>query len=149
MPWDRDEIRRLVEKAWAAMLGLEIRPAPDDTIPDWPGDVLTGAVTVAGPWSGLVALACPAVLARRFAAVVFAVPPERVADEQCRDVLGELTNVLGGGLKALLPGRSTLGLPVVTAAGTGTAGDPLDRMAFRCLDQTVLLTIHSCRSGSA
>ncbi len=39
------------------------------------------------------------------------------------DAIGELSNVLGGNIKALLPDGSTLTLPNVTAGSTGTAGD--------------------------
>ena len=38
-------------------------------------------------------------------------PAEELADEDVDDVLRELANILGGNVKSLLPGPSTLGLP--------------------------------------
>ena len=42
-------------------------------------------------------------------------------DEDVDDALGELANVVGGNVKAVLPGPSVLGLPEV---GTAPAGRP-------------------------
>ena len=65
--------------------------------------------------------------------------------EAVRDALGELTNILGGNLKALLPGPCHLGLPTV---GSGQdfsaglpAGRPLLQVPFRCQDLPLLARV--------
>ena len=46
---------------------------------------------------------------------MFGLEPAAAGLEEVRDALGELTNMLGGNLKALLPGPCFLGLPTVVS----------------------------------
>ena len=61
------------------------------------------------------------------------------------DALGELTNMTGGNLKALLPEPCTLGLPVVVEGVDyrfrlpGSA--PVRRSAFRVGDEPIVVTV--------
>jgi chemotaxis protein CheX len=125
----REELQRLVESVWAAVLDLEARPAG----PGGGDDFLTGWVPVSGAWEGCVLLACAPALACAAAARMFGVPAAEVTPDQVRDALGELTNMIGGNVKALLPGANALGLPAVADAGESLPDGPcLARLAFAC-----------------
>jgi chemotaxis protein CheX len=47
------------------------------------------------------------------AATMFDTQPEVVTDAEVVDALGELTNMIGGNIKSLLPAPSQLSLPMV------------------------------------
>lgn len=83
-----------------------------------PETSLTGIVTISGDADAVVVVRCDRSLAVDIAAAMFAMPPEDLADGDIVDALGEVTNMSGGSVKALLDGTCRLGLPVVT---TGTA----------------------------
>ena len=103
---ERDDVCRLVEHVWGLVVGLGAEAAPDA-----PGE--TGPamhVPVRGAWEGYVVVSCDRELARLAAARLFGVASKTVTDDQTNDALGELTNIIGGNLKGLLPGSSSLGL---------------------------------------
>jgi chemotaxis protein CheX len=109
--------------------------------PDKPAAVeeahgIVGTVRLRGTWNGVVALACPMELARQAAAIMFAVEPGAITEEQARDALGELTNMVAGNLKSLLPGPTSLELPTVleepAGAGSVTGSRPWLQAAFEC-----------------
>jgi hypothetical protein len=62
-------------------------------------------------------------------------PMEVATGEILNDVLGELINIVGGHVKATLPGRNTLGLPVVATGSWSEAmtggGRTATRACFR------------------
>ena len=59
-------------------------------------------------------------VARRAARAMFGCGDDEVGDAELADAFGELANQVGGSVKGLLPGPSTLSLPTVALAG----GDP-------------------------
>ena len=68
-----------------------------------------------------------------------AAAPERLDAADVDDALGEIANVVGGNVKAVLPGPSVLGLP-----RTGTApeaGEPADTCRVEALWRGRPLTI--------
>jgi chemotaxis protein CheX len=144
MLFGEEELEQIVATVWATMLGIKAEPiGPVD--PTGGDSLLTGCVQITGAWEGAVVLTCPAALARDAAAGVFDTSPAEVPAEQVRDLLGELTNVLAGNLKALLPEVSHLGLPAVTD-GTGHGpnfldGQPLLRAGFRSRGQVFALGV--------
>jgi chemotaxis protein CheX len=105
------EIEQLVESIWSAVLGWEVTPGSETS--GWDEDFLTGYVPITGAWDGAVLLECHRDLARLAAATMFSLDAAAVGLEEVRDTLSELTNMLGGNLKALLPGPCFLGVPKV------------------------------------
>jgi chemotaxis protein CheX len=138
-----NEVRSLVEAVWASVLGWEVQPAEWGAAAD-PEEVLVGSVRISGSWEGEVRLGCPADLARGASGAMFGLPPEAVTPADVADALGELTNILGGNLKGLLPGVNALGLPAVTE-GPGAAPDaePLVRAGFRCRGRPLWVSVES------
>ena len=65
-----------------------------------------------------------------------------------RDTLGELTHMLGGNLKSLLPAPSRVSLPVVAEHyNTAIAGRPAGRALLRCEGQPLQISLfeQECR----
>ncbi|MBM7806511.1 hypothetical protein JOD57_002348 [Geodermatophilus bullaregiensis] len=109
---DEGTVQEITEQAWLALVGedevLVPLPAP------LPADTLSSWVEIVGPWDGSVVLTCGRDTAQELTrALLGAHAPEVLEDEDVHDALGELANVVGGNVKAVLPGPSVLGLPEV------------------------------------
>lgn len=93
---------------WSAYLSTFEAPTPSSE----PGGAeLVGSVRVSGAWQGAVDLALSAPTARLAAAAMLALPDEELDDQDVRDAVGELANIVGGNVKSLLPAPTTLSLP--------------------------------------
>jgi len=118
-----EEILGITRDVWESFTGRTVELAGDQVRPDG-GDVTVGCVTVTGEWQGNVRLACPAQLAQMAASAMFDLPAAQLDDQQVADALGELTNMVGGNIKSLIPGPSRLSMPAVTAGGSLTVRVP-------------------------
>lgn len=119
-PIAQDEVHAIAQEVFAAMVDGD----PGSLVP-WPDagtstgtSTGTGAmvawVDVHGPWLGRASLETTTPAAHELARALLAMEPdETVPDDDLVDALGELANVVGGNVKALLPEHGTLGLPVV------------------------------------
>lgn len=107
----RDDLTRITRDIFDTMLGIEIQPANDV----WKAakDQLTGAVYLAGAWKGAVLLECNYHQAYLFTNLLMSIPTPSTMNDDVRDTLGELTNMLGGNLKAVLPPGVVLSMPSV------------------------------------
>jgi chemotaxis protein CheX len=108
-----DDIHQLTGDTWSSMVGLAVEPTP--AAAPFSAETLTGLISINGGWEGTVTLECTASLARTAAAAMFDMEPEELGTADVADALGELTNITGGGVKALLPGPCQLSLPSVVA----------------------------------
>jgi hypothetical protein len=109
---DEATIQSIAEDAWVALVGedefLVPLPSrlPEDTISSW--------VDVVGPWTGTVVLTTGRQTAADLTrALLGAASPEVLDHEDVADAFGEIANVVGGNVKAALPGPSALSLPEV------------------------------------
>ncbi|MBY0489620.1 MAG: chemotaxis protein CheX [Gemmatimonadaceae bacterium] len=106
----------IVASVWESMLGMVVEP--DDTIQPLGHDPVSehtyaGVVQIGGAWDGAVAVQCSDRMARHAAQHMFSLEHGDVSVADLQDALGELTNMTGGNIKALLPEPCRLGLPVV------------------------------------
>jgi chemotaxis protein CheX len=104
-----EEIRRLVPTVWDTILHLSLEPR--QTAPKDNRGMVSACVHITGAWNGAIALSCDTDFAGQAASIMFdlaAVPP---TTEEMQDALGELTNIVGGNVKALLPESCHLSLP--------------------------------------
>jgi chemotaxis protein CheX len=90
------------------MLGTAFEPAPGAE-PGRPG--LTACVQINGEWQGAVLVQCSVGAASAITRLLLRTDDVEPAD--VRDALGEVANMIGGNVKALLPGPSRLSLPAV------------------------------------
>jgi chemotaxis protein CheX len=134
------------------ILGLGIAPGRDPGSTRAGDRTLTASVEVSGAWEGTTTLQCPATLASRVAAVMFGVQVGAARPDQVQDALGELANVVGGNVKALLPEPCRLSLPTVVEGvgySTRVAGraEVVARVSLSCAGEPVLVALLRRRSG--
>lgn len=137
------EIHQFTSDTWATVLGLDLEPSGRAF--ETTSDTITGCVQVTGGWQGAVVLVCPVPLARRVSAVMFGLEAEAVTLEHESDAIGELSNILGGNIKSLLPSPSYLSLPAV-AHGTSYAvripgGQCVAEGVFECEGEPFMIAI--------
>jgi chemotaxis protein CheX len=111
MQLSHEDVRQIVEDIFGAMLGLSVaeREAAVNG-----ARRITGCVHVSGGWEGAVAVDCTEALARRVAGSMLGLGAEEASPEDVRDAIGEVANVAGGNVKALLGTECALSLPTVT-----------------------------------
>jgi chemotaxis protein CheX len=118
-----EDLREVVETVWTVTLGFEVL-GPAGSLPPPPECTWCGCIQVAGAWSGLVKLSMGEALARKAAAAMFGAPADTLSTDDLTDALGEITNMTGGSVKALLPGPSQLSLPSVVTGDDFSVSSP-------------------------
>lgn len=110
---DETTLTEVLSLAWVTFVDREAVLVPAGAAPDGTG--LVAEVAVVGDAPARIALAVDGAGARAVTEHMTsgAAPGPALDDEDIADALGELANVLGGNLKALLPEGSTLSLPSV------------------------------------
>jgi hypothetical protein len=112
---DEATIQSIAEDTWISLVGEDeiLVPLPGEL----PGDVVSSWVDVVGPWTGTVVLTTGRETAADLTrALLGEHAPTELEDEDIVDAFGEIANVVGGNVKAALPGPSALSLPDVGAA---------------------------------
>ncbi|MDX2194257.1 MAG: chemotaxis protein CheX [Gemmatimonadales bacterium] len=146
---DRDGLLvGIVTAVWEEMLDLPLSVRDDGDELDGAeqhGDILTGVIHIVGDWNGTVALAAPPSLATEFASRMLAAPPEALTKLEIEDTWGEMVNMVGGNLKALVPPPTQLSLPAVIAGQSYAYrvpnGRTLNEVTFACLGRRIRLTV--------
>lgn len=126
------EVSEITESIWSSMLGLSVRAG---AIEPAPGSALFSAsVRIHGSWNGELTLLCSAAFAYRAAGIMFGLERAATSDEHVQDTLGELANMIGGNVKALLASGALLSLPRFSTGATGLAGAGSSRVCEVPLD---------------
>jgi chemotaxis protein CheX len=138
-----DHLTDAVGMVLASLVEFPVDPVIDGTVDA--DDALTGIVTVSGDVDAVVVVRCDHSLAVDIAVGMFAMPAEELEDADVVDALGEVTNMTGGSVKALLDGTCRLGLPIVTT-GAPTAvvvpgARPVARAVFIHEDRRLSLEV--------
>lgn len=140
-----NDICQVTQDVWASVLGLCVRSLPTRAPAFGDENSLTGCVQITGAFEGAVTLESSTELARRAAGIVLGVDPVTTSLEEIRDVLGELTNIIGGNLKGLVPGPSHLSLPAVVDGVEFRLTVPRSRLVteatFDCEGEPLRVTI--------
>jgi chemotaxis protein CheX len=135
---DAATVESIAQEAWSALVGDDefLVPLPGGL----PDDALSSWVEIVGPWTGTVVLTCGRSTAEELSRSLLKEHAPPVLDQDdIEDALGELANVVGGNVKAVLPGPSVLGLPEVGNAPA--AGSPADTCRVDLLWRGQSLTI--------
>jgi hypothetical protein len=109
---DETTVLSIAEEAWIALVGEDevLVPVPEEL----PADTVSSWVDVVGPWTGSVVLSTGTQTAAELTRALLAdYAPELLEHEDVADAFGEIANVVGGNVKAALPGPSALSLPEV------------------------------------
>ena len=117
MKFEENHICQVTENIWKASLRMDVQRSAREPAPNGGTQTLAACVHITGGWVGAVYLHCSLTLARQAAAVMFGVSSSEITLDQTEDALGELVNMTGGNIKALLPPPCSVSLPTV-ADGT-------------------------------
>jgi chemotaxis protein CheX len=141
----RAQIREVAEEVWASTLELQVVPAADIAWPPEDGRWVEAHLDIHGAWCGRVVLQCSTAFARLVAAKMFHASPAEVSPADVVDAVGELANMLGGNVKALLPGPSLLSLPSVAEQQDGseahTDGVVVSDSFFDSADEQIRISV--------
>ena len=113
---NEEDLAEMMAQVWESYLDPEgVSPLIPTYDEDQPSEVHS-SVSITGSWTGHVVYASSAAAARKAAAAFLAMDAGEVGPEDLSDVLGELANIVGGNVKAMLPSGCFLSLPQVVLA---------------------------------
>ena len=104
-------VAQIVESIFVTMMDLEVSASETPSLPV--GDRLTSSVYLEGDWNGAVSLECNREQACQFAGRLLSMDPPATVDDDVRDALGELANMIGGNLKSSMGANARLSMPSV------------------------------------
>jgi CheY-specific phosphatase CheX len=111
----KEMLARTVGSVFITMLGLDVSPSEVPWRPA--GDRLASYVHLTGDWNGAILLECTRQQARCFAGLILSTDPPATVDDDVRDVMGELANVIGGNMKCGMSTAGRLSMPIVIEGG--------------------------------
>lgn len=140
-----DDIREIVANICCTLVELPlvaVEKAPDRSIHE---HAYTSSVQITGAWEGAVSVDFSAPLARRMTEAMFGMEDGEAAREEILDALGEVANVAGGNVKALLPAPAQLSMPSVTEGVDYVVRVPnttvANHVGFRCDGEPLVVTV--------
>lgn len=145
MQYLEQEIFEITEMTWQAILGLSIQVGTLPLTVNLAEEFWTGKVEICGAWNGMVVLHGSGQLVHSAASVIFANCPSEVSAQERSDAMYELTNVIAGNIKSLLPVTCQLALPQVmltTLESLAVAhADCVSKLAFNCQGQPLYVSL--------
>ncbi|HEX8346474.1 MAG TPA: chemotaxis protein CheX [Actinoplanes sp.] len=121
---NEDDLAEMVEQVWMSYLDPEGVNPLLRSYDEHQSSEVHSTVSITGSWHGHVVYASSTAAARKAAAAFLAMEVEEVSSEDVSDVLGELVNIVGGNVKAMLPPGCFLSLPQVVMAPESAAKYP-------------------------
>lgn len=143
MQFLEEEITQVASTVWESVLGIGLvrQPVP----PPSTARTVSGCVQISGAWEGACLIECSADFARRAAGTMFGVEAAAASVADTQDAIGELANMTGGNVKALLPEPCRLSLPTVfdgVESSTRVPGsEVLTTVAFDCDGSTLVVRL--------
>ena len=131
------EIVDIVTQIASIQLGWDVHPVDDTTGTAVGGESITASVQISGTFDGAVHLTCERDAAIEVAGRMFGRGASTLMDDEVRDALGELANMVAGNLKSRLSGRSRLSLPTVVEG----SGYEITRLGSRLEAESDLATV--------
>lgn len=110
------EVQQYTQLVCSTLLGYEINPLPGsyDLTSE---DTISGSIQVTGKWNGTILLSLPSTLVNMLTETLFSLESGKASIEEKKDAVGELINMIGGNIKAVLPQPSLLSAPLMTLEG--------------------------------
>jgi chemotaxis protein CheX len=128
----RPEETQIIADVFQTMLGLTVERATGDWDSRTPP--VTGAVYYAGAWNGALLVECTQEQSFQFTARLMSIEPPTSVNDDVRDALGELANMIAGNLKAVLPFGVAISMPSVVEGNDYSlrvcGGNDVSRMTF-------------------
>jgi len=140
-----DMLSEIVKSVFLTMMDLDLSNSDKAWHPG--GNRLTSFVQLTGEWNGAVLLECSRDQACQFAGKILAMDPPETVDDDVRDVLGELANMIGGNMKCGMAPGVRLSMPTVLDGSDydlRVCGSQIsERLAFQCDDSHFWVTVLS------
>jgi len=137
---DEATVESIAQDAWIALVGEEevLVPLPGEPVTD----PVSSWVDVVGPWTGSVVLTTDRRTAEELTrALLREHSPGVLEHEDVVDAFGEIANVVGGNVKAALPGSSSLSLPDVGDAPAPRNPEDVCRVDLTWRGETVSISV--------
>lgn len=134
-----EDVAQIVNEVWSSMLGLPVDLLDVEPRPKIVGDAVSGSVAVSGATDCLICVEMSSEAAQVFGATMFGMEVGEASEDDVSDAIGELTNMVGGNVKSLLPEPSSLSLPVVAEGKSPTLKVP---SATKLLDAVYICDEH-------
>jgi len=136
-------LNEIVQSVFMTMMGLDVSPSDEPW--NHNGDRLTSFVHLTGDWNGAVLFECNSRQACQFAGHILAMDPPEIVDDDVRDVLGELANMIGGNLKCGMATGVRLSMPTVMEGRDYDlrvcGSQVLERLGFQCAEGNFWVTV--------
>ena len=140
-----EEIRQFVTDIWSTFLNMRVSPTETPFKPKGNGNTLAGCVQITGEWQGSVTLYAPKEIGKKVAATMYGLDESEVDNKQIQDVIGEITNVLAGNIKSILPAPCSISLPCVAITDFNLhhpGSEMLTAVNFDCEGLPFLVVMH-------
>jgi chemotaxis protein CheX len=130
----REDAIRVVGDVFRTMLRLEVEPVEAPWPPE--DELVNVTIHYAGAWKGALLLECTREQACFFMGRLLGIEPPEELNDDVRDAVGELANMIAGNLKPVLPPGVALSMPTLVE-GTDYAlrvlgGNLASMVAFGC-----------------
>ena len=120
---DEELFLELASNVFELMLQIPVQSSTPSDTPASPTDYLS-RISMSGTASLQVAVRAPEQTAIQIASTMFKESPDSLTEEDVRDAVGEITNMVGGNLKGLGDGNSKWTLPSVSRVGDDASDLP-------------------------
>jgi chemotaxis protein CheX len=132
---ETDDVVAITQNVFSTMIQMDAYPISMDAC-GAPETEMVGCIQIVGEWCGTVLLKSSIALASTAGSRMFSIDENEVADVERQDSLAELTNMIGGNIKSIVPGPSSLSLPTVTNGNDFQVRNfgsiPISDTAFQC-----------------
>jgi chemotaxis protein CheX len=108
-----DDVVAITQNIFSTMIQMETYPVSVDS-PIEPETEMVGCIQIVGEWCGTILLKTPVALASVAGSRMLMLDENEVAEADRQDTIAELTNMIGGNIKSIVPSPSSLSLPTVT-----------------------------------
>ncbi len=129
------EISQFVTDIWSTFLNMQVSPTDKPFQPEGKDNTLAGCVQITGEWQGTVTLYAPKDLGKKIAASMYALEESEIDEQMVQDVMGEITNMIAGNIKSLLPTPCSISLPSVAVTDYDLhhpGSEPITAVNFVC-----------------
>lgn len=104
---EEEHLSDITESVWTGFLDIPLARSRSE----FAGCECAASVRIEGAWNGSLVVCCSRQLAQRVATTMFQCESDELREALWSDALGEIANIIGGNIKAMLPAPSRLGLP--------------------------------------
>lgn len=107
-----EDVAEIARNVFATMLQTESYETGEENFRADDAEFV-GCIQISGAWEGGVRVTVPRRFATQAASILLCIPSNEIVFDDQKDTLAEITNMIGGNIKSLVPGPSSLSLPTV------------------------------------